>query len=122
MARITKHDKMELIRPNFRVTNIYSVDDIKRVHRKHFFSPDTMRFFASRLIQDVFPTNKGKVYFVTSEKACFNDPSRVYNVRCYNIESDSFDTIETLGSRTRALSLALDLAYQDTIENSKEAV
>lgn len=114
--RLTKHDKMELIRPNFGTTNIFSVDDIKRMHRKHFFSPNNMRFFASRLIQDVFPTNKGKVYFVTSEKACFNDPSRVYNVRCYNIESDYFDTIETLDSRAKALSSALDLAYQDSIE------
>lgn len=116
MARITKHDKMKLIMPNFGTTNIYSVDDIKRRHRKHFFSPNNMRFFASRLIQDVFPTNKGKVYFVTSEKACFNDPSRVYNVRCYNIESDCFDTVETLDSRAKALSSALDLAFQDSIE------
>ena len=114
MAKITEEDKKRALNPNYGLTEIYSVDDIKGRHKKHFFSPDTMRFFKSRLIQDVFPTNKKSVYFVTSEKACFNDETRVFNVRRYDIELDMFDTIETLNSRAKALSLALDLAYNET--------
>lgn len=113
--RINKDAKLRAIRPNYLLTDIFSVDDIKRKHSGHFFSPDTMRFFASRLIQDVFPTNKGAVYFVTSEKACFRDPTRVFNVRLYNIEKDSFDTIVQLSSRAVALTTALNMAYGETI-------
>lgn len=115
MTKITKESKKKALNPNYKLTEIYSVDDIKRRHKKHFFSPDTMRFFKSRLIQDVFPTNKKSVYFVTSEKACFNDETRVFNVRRYDIEQDMFDTMETFDTRTRALSHALDLAYNETI-------
>lgn len=109
--RVNKDAKLRAIRPNYMATNIYSVDDIKRYHKGHFFSPDTMRFFASRLIQDVYPTNDGKVYFVTSEKACFRDYTRVFNVRCYDIKADSFDTIVQLSSRAVALTTALNMAY-----------
>lgn len=119
--KITKQTKTESIRPNYTTTQVYSVNDIKRLHRGYFFAPDTMRFFASRLIQDVFPANNGLVYFVTSEKACFNDPTRVYNVRVYNIENDSFKTIEKLDSRAHALTMALTLAYESTINDTVNA-
>ena len=115
MSKITKATKKRALYPNHNLTRIYSIDDIKSMHKKHFFSPDTMRFFKSRLIQDVFPTNKKSVYFVTSEKSGFTDETRVFNVRRYDIELDMFDTIETLNGRTKALSLALDLAYNETI-------
>lgn len=113
--KLNKADKLRTLNPNFMLTNIYSVNDIKRAHRGHFFSPDTMRFFASRLIQDVFPTNKGIVYFVTSEKACFNDSTRVFSVRSYDLKRDSFNTEVTLSSRAIALTAALNLAYELSI-------
>lgn len=115
MPKITKESKKRTLNPNYKLTEIYSADDIKGRHKKHFFSSDTMRFFKSRLIQDVFPTNKKSVYFVTSEKSGFTDETRVFNVRRYDIELDRFEKIETLNTRTRALSLALDLAYNETI-------
>jgi len=114
--RVTKQDKLRLLKSNYSKHNVWSTDDLKRLHRGHFFSPDTMRFFASRLIQDVFPTASGLVYFVTSEKACFNDPSRVYSVRCYNIQNDSFNSEGKLDTRAQALSLALELAYQNEVK------
>jgi len=113
--KLNKADKLRALRPNFMLTNIYSADDIRRMHRKHFFSPDTMRFFASRINRDVFPTNKGVVYFVTSEKACFNDSTRVFSVRSYDIKNDSFNTEITLSSRAIALTTALNLAYELSI-------
>lgn len=113
--KLNKDAKLRTLKPNYMLTNIYSVDDIKRLHQGHFFSPDTVRFFASRLIQNVFPTNKGVVYFVTSEKAGFQDTTRVFNVRSYDIKLDSFNTEITLSSRAVALTAALNLAYELSI-------
>ncbi len=112
MPRVTKDDMLRAIRPYYSVYGIYDVYDIKRKHCKHFFEPDTMRFFASRLIDDVFPSGSNKVYFVTSEKRCFNDSSRVYNVRKYDTQDDSITTMETLETRTRAITCAIKLAYE----------
>jgi hypothetical protein len=114
--KLNKDAKLRTIKPNHMLTNIYSVNDIKSMHRSHFFSPDTMRFFKSRLIQNVFPTNKGSVYFVTSESAGFRDTTRVFNVRSYMIKYDYMETIVTLSSRTTALSTALNLAYELTLK------
>ena len=109
--RITKEMKRQLIKPYFMKYDIYSVEDIKRKHRKYFFSKDTMRFFNSRLISDVFPTSNNKVIFITSEKKCFNDYSREFNVRIYDIETDSMETIVTVDTRVQALSQGLNAAY-----------
>jgi hypothetical protein len=59
-----------------RITNI---DDIRRNYDGLFFDRDTMRFFASRICGHGIV--RGGRYFITSEKACFNDPKRVYTVR-----------------------------------------
>lgn len=61
----------------------YSVSDIEREALGYFFSKDTMRFFRSRVLQDVYQ-GPGGVYFVTSEKACFDDYKRVFTVRKYD--------------------------------------
>ena len=94
------------------VTDIYSADDIVRKHRGHYFSKDTMRFFKSKLIQDVFPTDSGRVYFVTSEQG--PDGVRAFSVRCYSIVQDDISTVgEFRGyeSRAKALTAALNCAY-----------
>jgi hypothetical protein len=60
---------------------VYStIEQVKRANNEagsFFFSKDTMRFFASRVLPTIY---KGR-FFLTTEKACFNDPTRVYNVR-----------------------------------------
>lgn len=43
----------------------------------YFFSPDTMRFFASKIESELYPSG----YFITSEKRCFNDNRREFKVR-----------------------------------------
>jgi hypothetical protein len=55
--------------------------DNYRNHRGHFFDRDTMRFFASRVCETAYRCPSGVVYFLTSEKKCFNDPTRVWNAR-----------------------------------------
>lgn len=61
----------------------------------HFFSPDTMRFFRSR-ISDAFrlPFVDG-IVFLTSEKKCFEDPTRVWTIRKLH-QTDHGITVSTL--------------------------
>lgn len=62
----------------------WTVDDIKTacaMNGSHFFDRDTMRFFRSRVLGDVYQ-GPGGIYFVTSEK--YGDASpRKYTVRCF---------------------------------------
>ena len=70
----------------FKGNTIYSIHDFKRLYeyynQGHFFDKDTMRFFASRIL-DHWKVNheQGACYFITSEKKGFNDYTRVYTVR-----------------------------------------
>jgi hypothetical protein len=58
-----------------------SLDDIKLANERvgYFFSPDTMRFFSSRISRTVYPNAYG-TYFVTSERNSEDDDRR-YTVR-----------------------------------------
>ena len=55
----------------------------------YFFSPDTLRFFASRIASKLYIKQQ---CFITSEKKCFNDETRVYSVR-YVRPDGSIDTL-----------------------------
>lgn len=66
-----------------------TIDDIRDRNARlghHFFEPASMRFFASRVLDDVFPAADGSgSYFVTSERfrgfiGCKDGPRR-YSVR-----------------------------------------
>ena len=61
----------------------------------HFFSPDTMRFFSSRI--QTTPPYKGRV-FVTSERMNWNSP-RLYTVRVVK-PSGHIETIGDFGGFT----------------------
>lgn len=61
----------------------------------HFFSPDTMRFFSSRI--QMTPPYKGRV-FVTSERMNWNSP-RLYTVRVVK-PSGHIETIGDFGGFT----------------------
>lgn len=55
-----------------RTAPLYSADDIRRASHdagSHFFDPDTMRGFGSRLLEPVYlAAGGGRSYFVTSER------------------------------------------------------
>lgn len=72
---------------------IYDLALIKAANRNHggyFFSPDSMRFFRSRVSEKVHQ-GPGGIYFVTSEQ--FDDRSpRLYTVRCFDPTSRGIDT------------------------------
>ena len=57
------------------------VTDYKFTSSGHFFDRDTMRFFKSRLTSHYKRVSDFEAYFVTTEKRCFDDHTRVASVR-----------------------------------------
>lgn len=57
----------------------------------HFFDKDTMRFFRSRLLSHYKRIDDFTAYFVTSEKRCFADFTRVFTVRKATLKDDQID-------------------------------
>ena len=86
----------------------------------HFFSPDTMRFFSSRI--QTTPPYKGRV-FVTSERMNWNSP-RLYTVRVVK-PSGNIQTIGGFGaftSRQSAHRFAESYAAQNFARDRNESV
>ncbi len=79
-----------------------TIDQIKAANKAagyNFFSPDTLRFFGSRILPTVYP---GDV-FITSESAGFGRNGRVYTVRQFNPAEGWINTVgEFLTYSTRA--------------------
>ena len=100
--------------PNFckkkRDWNMHAIKDCNQRAGQFFFSPDTMRFFNSRVLDRVYQGNKG-VYFVTSEK--FRNEPRCYTVRRFFEKSGKVDTVgehQEFSSAARAATQAKKLA------------
>lgn len=100
-----------------------SITEIKQACRArggHWFDPDTMRFFGSRVHTPVYPTPWG-AYFVTSEKES-DGAGRFYSVRSACSQGEQRGSIETAGefqgyaSRTGAHRAAQRLAAQANAE------
>jgi len=79
---------MSETKTKIRTKNIYTIEDLKRANEeagRYFFSPNTMRFFASRVLEGIWKVGD-YVLFCTSEKKGFRDSSREYSVRVMNPE------------------------------------
>lgn len=114
----TKDYKQSRIKPFYMLNDIFSVNDIERKYSGYWFSKDSMRFFKSKVIQDVFPV-KGKLFFVSSEQN--GSDKRKFTVRCFDIKANDIKTIgefQGYETKTKALTAALNCAY-DSLE-SKE--
>ena len=81
-----------------------TIDDVKYAYHRnggeHFFSPDTMRFFRSRLSKDAIESNDGSDFvFVTSEQysSWRYTARRLYTVRHLHIPADGSADIRTVG-------------------------
>jgi hypothetical protein len=75
-----------------------TLDDIKRINAAKglfFFSPDSMRFFRSRIAPKVFE-GPGGVYFVTSEQFEFRGArhARRYTVTRFDPETGRTDRVD----------------------------
>lgn len=87
---------------------LYSIDAIKKANAEagsFYFSPDTMRFFKSRVMQDVFPLEDGAL-FVTSERR--EGDVRRYTIRRAWDDGDitTLDGFQSYTSRNGALKAA----------------
>ena len=75
-----------------------TIRDIKDLNRKagqHWFSPDTMRFFKSRVPDDRFPLVKNK-YFISSEKSPWD--ARRYTIREWNGKTKQIGEVGEFGA------------------------
>lgn len=94
---------------------VWDIDAIKtanRVRGLHFFDPDTLRFFKSRIGDKVYQ-GPGGVYFVTSERR--DSFSRAYTVREFNPETAGVRTAGSFAQLSKAAAhrWALDLSKGD---------
>ena len=86
---------------------IRNASDIRRTADElgsHFFSPDTMRFFNSRLLNTFRPLNADgtRGLFVTSDRFDSDTP-REYRVRLYHFDTSfEVDTLECFTTREQA--------------------
>lgn len=97
---------------------MYSIQEIKQANKEagqFFFSPDTMKFFASKIINQVWDGPNG-VFFITSEKNGFDDPERVYTIRKFEPETAN---IRTVGDKFTTLNQAKKEAQRLSADYSK---
>lgn len=83
----------------------WTIADIKAANRAiggHFFDRDTIRFFASRVLDTVYE-GPGGVFFVTSEqfRGSTHTEPRNYTVRKFDPETGSVDTMSGFNNLTK---------------------
>lgn len=107
--------------PNYQRNAIHTADDIRAIadHAgSFFFSRDTMRFFNSRVLSDVWPVESfsaeegNRYFFVTSERHG-DDAPRHYAVRMLTLASQRDDR--------PAVDIATVGDYHDTARSAKVA-
>lgn len=98
-------------RPYLKCNDANDVRDTADRLGSHFFSPDTMRFFKSRLLSFHRSLTDDSGLIITSE--VYGDEPRHYNVRRYEITRGDdgqdwidFDTISRHDTRGRAVTAA----------------
>lgn len=78
---------------------VNAIKEAVRATGSHWFDPDTMRFFGTRVHSAVYQ-GPGGIFFVTQDKAF--DDSRAYTVREFDPDRASIDTTgELCGHKTR---------------------
>ena len=97
------------------MTIAYDIDqlikDYEWTSSGHFFSESTMKFFKSRTTNLYKRINDNNAYFVTTEKKCFNDDTRVFTLRKATlfINDDNrpkikIETVQTFDKRNQAVN------------------
>jgi len=86
-------------------------------HRGHWFDPDTMRFFGTRLTQHAYELTDGRRLFVSSEQPP-HGPRR-WSLRAQDPNTGKIDTVgEFCGYASRGAALyALSLALRESNES-----
>ncbi len=94
-----------------------TIDDAKRINKekgRHWFSPDTMRFFKSRIEKKALTFGQliDDKYFITSEQYDSGSP-RLYSVRVFNKKTGAVKTVgdfQEFGTKAKARKFAWCLA------------
>ena len=84
------------------------MDDVREANRRaglHFFDSDTMIFFSSLVESGLLPGYR----FITSEKRCWDDYTRVYTVRQFDPGTGRVRTVGEFGQH-ETLEAALEAA------------
>ena len=89
---------------------------------RHWFKPETKRFFGSRIGSAFYPCfDKRLTYFVTSEYTGFDKTGRAYSIRSINWDTGEVDTVGTFlayKSRSYAHAKAKGLVIQPYAANA----
>lgn len=80
---------------------ITEVKEANKAINNYFFSADTMRFFDSKVESKLYVKEQ---CFITSEKKCFDDYTRVYSVR----KAENNGSIKTLVQGLTSKEIAKD--------------
>jgi hypothetical protein len=83
------------------------VKEANKANGYFFFSADTMRFFDSKIVSRL---DYNTQCFITSEKKCFEDYTKVYAVRQVNEEGDITTLARQLDTIEEAEEFIQDLA------------
>jgi hypothetical protein len=77
-------------------SRLVEMRDVERAHRGHWFSPDTMRFFRSRIGSYGYlsQSDGAKVFFVSSEQFDYQSP-RLYTVRVQDRATGDIESAST---------------------------
>lgn len=123
MARQTKtqiRNKMKLI---------HSVDEIAYLNTQagfYFFTPDTMRFFAGKVYDEIWKIDKRggeqRVLFLSSEKKSFTNYGRRYAVNVFDPATNRVETHRRMDCRSleQARRLAKEIFKAQEIPNKEE--
>lgn len=74
------------IRPIQNINSLYTLKRNAEHLGNHFFDADTLRFFSSRVSEQIYRVDDSRGYFVTSEENVGYGP-RLYSVRAYEIRA-----------------------------------
>ena len=91
--------------------NITEVKQANKALGHYFFSADTMSFFASK-VESELSRNQ---LFITSEKKCFEDYTRVYSVRRANSDGSISTLVQDLASLESAQDYITDFANRSEV-------
>jgi hypothetical protein len=68
-----------------------TISDVRRINAEngyYFFEKDTMRFFGTRIVSELYKNNT----FITSDYTGFERDKRAYSVRVFDPKTGSVDT------------------------------
>lgn len=104
---------------------IFTLDTFVKFCRQYygnaFFDESTMRFHGSRVCyaQGIRKTPNG-LYFMYSDKKCFDDNTRVYKISWWSVDKDNFHTVFESESRYQAVKKFEQLSTEADFDTAQE--